>query len=139
MARLSGTFGADIVRTRVRVALDCAPVEKMTSGRAANRTAKRTRRDLVIFFAPFATNIPLPPGTVNGGTMARGMRGRLGMPAVAALLLTACNQSAPVALPHLASPARHIVAAPEFGDQPSFAYRTAQIPPLTPPGPLPPP
>jgi poly-gamma-glutamate synthesis protein (capsule biosynthesis protein) len=53
------------------------------------------------------------------------------MPAVAALLVTACNQTVPVTVTHVVSPARQIVAAPDFTDQPSFAYRTGQIPPLT--------
>jgi poly-gamma-glutamate synthesis protein (capsule biosynthesis protein) len=59
------------------------------------------------------------------------MRGRLGIPALAALLLTACNQTVPVTVTHVVSPARQIVAAPDFTDQPSFANRTGQIPALT--------
>jgi poly-gamma-glutamate synthesis protein (capsule biosynthesis protein) len=48
------------------------------------------------------------------------------------LLLTACSQSAPVAVTN-ATPAaaRQIVAAPEFGDQPSFSDRSGRIPALT--------
>ena len=52
------------------------------------------------------------------------MRGRLGWPALAALLLTAWTHCGPVAVTNVVSPARAIVAAPEFGDQPSFADRT---------------
>ncbi len=48
-----------------------------------------------------------------------------------AILLTACSQGVPVAATHVESAARQIVAAPELGDQPSFANRTGQIPALT--------
>lgn len=57
------------------------------------------------------------------------MRGR--WISLGSILLTACSQGVPVAETHPASAARQIVAAPELGDQPSFASRTGQIPALT--------
>ncbi|HXJ49243.1 MAG TPA: CapA family protein [Candidatus Acidoferrum sp.] len=52
--------------------------------------------------------------------------------AVTAVLLAACNNAAvPLAGTTAASPARALVAAPDFADQPSFATRTGRPPVLS--------
>jgi len=60
------------------------------------------------------------------------MRRHLGL-VVAGLVLSACNQTAapPSTASTAASSARVLVAAPDLGDQPSFANRTGQLPVLS--------
>ena len=59
------------------------------------------------------------------------MRRHLGL-VIAALVLSACNQTAATPLTaSTASSARVLVAAPDLGDQPSFSNRTGQLPVLS--------
>ncbi len=60
------------------------------------------------------------------------MKRHLGL-VVAALVLSACNQTAatPLTPSTAASSARVLVAAPDLGDQPSFSNRTGQLPVLS--------
>jgi poly-gamma-glutamate capsule biosynthesis protein CapA/YwtB (metallophosphatase superfamily) len=71
---------------------------------------------------------PLPARRGGGAKRRRGVGAALG----AAVLLVACNSSAvPLAGTTAASPARVLVAAPDFADQPSFATRTGRPPALS--------
>jgi poly-gamma-glutamate capsule biosynthesis protein CapA/YwtB (metallophosphatase superfamily) len=75
------------------------------------------------------TRSPLPAR--RGGGAKRRWGGVAGM-AAAAILLVACNNAAvPLTGSTSASPARALVAAPDFYDQPSFAARTGRPPVLS--------
>ena len=50
---------------------------------------------------------------------------------VLVLALVACNQGAPSIAINVASPARALVAAPDYADQPSFSDRTGRLPILS--------
>jgi poly-gamma-glutamate capsule biosynthesis protein CapA/YwtB (metallophosphatase superfamily) len=66
-----------------------------------------------------------------GGGAKRRWGARVGL-AVAVSLLAACNNAAvPLAGTTAATPARVLVAAPDFADQPSFAARTGRPPVLS--------
>jgi poly-gamma-glutamate capsule biosynthesis protein CapA/YwtB (metallophosphatase superfamily) len=65
-----------------------------------------------------------PARSAGWGDRAPGM-------AVGLILLAACNNAAPVTGTTAASPARALVAAPDFADQPSFAARTGRPPALS--------
>jgi poly-gamma-glutamate capsule biosynthesis protein CapA/YwtB (metallophosphatase superfamily) len=71
----------------------------------------------------------------RGKLARRQAAGRMGGRAsgiIAAAMLVACNSSAvPLAGTTAASPARALVAAPDFADQPSFATRTGRPPALS--------
>src|SRR5258708_3564152 len=79
---------------------------------------------------------PLVRGAIDrdrgpAGTIAHQMRRHLGL-VIAALVLSACNQTAATPLTaSTASSARVLVAAPDLGDQPSFSNRTGQLPVLS--------
>src|ERR1700693_861212 len=66
-----------------------------------------------------------------GGGAKRRRGGGAGLPP-ALPLYTACNGAAvPLAGTTAASPVRALVAAPDFGDQPNFAFRTGRPPALS--------
>ena len=75
------------------------------------------------------------PSPARGKVARRKAAGRMGGRAsgvIAAALLVACNSGAgPVVGTIAASPARALVAAPDFADQPSFATRTGRLPALS--------
>jgi poly-gamma-glutamate capsule biosynthesis protein CapA/YwtB (metallophosphatase superfamily) len=72
---------------------------------------------------------PLPARRGGG---PQGRRGGVAGLAAAAILLVACNSNAvPLTGSTAASPARALVAAPDFYDQPSFAARTGRPPVLS--------
>jgi len=72
----------------------------------------------------------LPAG--RGGGAQRRWGAAPAVAAAAMILLAACNNAAvPLAGTTAASPARALVAAPDFADQPSFATRTGRPPVLS--------
>jgi poly-gamma-glutamate capsule biosynthesis protein CapA/YwtB (metallophosphatase superfamily) len=72
---------------------------------------------------------PLPARRGGGAQRRRGVGAGIG---AALILLAACNNAAvPLSGTTAASPARALVAAPDFADQPSFATRTGRPPALS--------